>query len=147
VVAIKPAEYFPIHPGLVIEALEIRPAGQLDQVAVALLAHREEGDVVPDVIAASRTIEPGTWGQVGLHPDHGGDAGGGCLLVEVDGAVQDSVVGETHARLAIRHHRLHHIGDPGRPIEHRIFSVQMQMGETASRHRCSSENYRRVRRG
>ena len=45
-------EEFPVHAGLVIEALEVGGRGDLDEVAVALVVRCEEGQVMGRILAS-----------------------------------------------------------------------------------------------
>jgi hypothetical protein len=55
VVAISPSWYgeqLPVHPRLVVVALHERQAGQLDEVAVALVVLGQQREVVVELLAA-----------------------------------------------------------------------------------------------
>ncbi len=54
---------------------------------------------------------------------------GPALLVEVEDAVHVAVVGDPDRGLAVGLGRRDHVGDPGRPVEHRELGVQVQVGE------------------
>ena len=70
-VAIRPVvvllEQLPVHPGLVVVALEEREAGELDQVAVPDLVLGQQDEVVVELLAAlgvaARVVDPAAAGR------------------------------------------------------------------------------------
>ena len=122
-------EQLDVHPGLVVEALQERPAGQLDQVAVPGVVDRQQRDVVAQFLPAGRPVEPGARGQVALHADDRLHPGGGGRFVEVHGPVERPVVGDGDRRLSVGGHRCHHLLDPGGPVEHRVLGMEMEVSE------------------
>ncbi len=139
---VVPLEQLPVHAGLVVVALEEGQAGQLDEVAVALVGLGQEGEVVVELSAtfgvatrvvdtppASGALQTRVVGHVGLSADHRLDALLVALLVELEGTVHIAVVGNTQGRLAVLHRLGHEFVEPGRTIEHRELGVDVKVGE------------------
>ena len=113
-------EQLPIHARLVVVALEEREAGELDQVAIALVAFSEQRQVVVELLAAFGVATgivdtptpcgpfvPTVVGHVRLGADDRLHALAATLLVEVEDAVHVAVVGDAEPRLSV----LHCLGD------------------------------------
>jgi len=79
---------------LVVIALEVRQAGELDQVAIALQVLDEQDQVMRIAVGPSFLLVAGTSGDIDLLADDGVDPGGFRLQVKIDGAVEDAMVGE-----------------------------------------------------
>ncbi len=85
-----------VHPGLVVEALEIGLGDQLDQVAIAGLVSDQNGRVARALVAPvlSRALEAAARGDIELGADDGLDAGLPARRVEIDGPEEIAVIGE-----------------------------------------------------
>ena len=107
-------QQLPIEAGLVVIALEIRKARQLDEIAVSGVVFGEQGEVVVELASrfgvstrivdsptTSRALVPRLVGHVGLGSDDWLDTLRLALAVEVENAVHVSVVGDTERRLAV----------------------------------------------
>src|SRR3989442_1563767 len=70
-------EELPVHPGLVVEALEVSLRDQLDEVPVAGAVPHQDGQVVRALVAAvlRAALAPASGGDVELAPDDRLDAG------------------------------------------------------------------------
>jgi hypothetical protein len=135
----------PVDPGLVVVALEERPAGQLDQVAVAGAGLGQQRQVVVELLAplgvapgvvdaapAGGTLVAGLVRHVGLGAEDRLHALLTALLVEVEDAVHVPVVGDADRGLAVGHGGPHDLADPGCPVEHRVLGVDVEVGEASS---------------
>ena len=144
-----PLEELPVEAGLVVVALEVGRRRELEQVAVALIGLGQEGQVVVELLAPARvaagvvdlaapdrSFVPGLGGHVRLGADHRVDAGLAARRVEVEDPVHVAVVGDTEGRLTVLHRRLHQVGDPRRPVEHRELGVGVEVGERPCCHAC-----------
>ncbi len=132
-------EKFAVHSRLVVVAVQIGPGGELHQVAVTGLVHREQRHVIANVLAPAGSVEARSIDDISLDADDRIDP---CLLgrlVKVDHAVHHSVIGDGDPRLAIGGGRRDDILYPGRSIQHRKFGVQVEVGE---RHGCNSHRSR-----
>jgi len=138
-------EEVPVGTGLVVVALEVGTAAQLDEVPVALVGLGQRGEVVvelgstlgvaPAVVEAAtarRALMSAVMGHVELGPEHGLDPLGPALLVEVQDPVHVAVVGDAQGRLAVSRRGCHHVGDPSCSIEHRVLGVDMEVREAVS---------------
>ena len=116
----------PVHTGLVVVALHVGPAGQLDQVLVAGVGLGQEGQVVVELAAsvdlaagvvdlapAGRALRAGVVGHVGLGADDGLDALLAALLVELEHPVHVAVIGDAEGRHAVGHGLRHELVELG----------------------------------
>ena len=127
-------EHLPVHPGLVVVALEECPAGQLEQVAIAGVAVGEQGQVVVELPAALAVVAgvvdlgilgPVTVGalvaalerHVGLGADDRLDVVRLAGPVEVEDPVHVAVVGDAQRGLAVGGRGSHHFVDACRPVK------------------------------
>ena len=122
-------EQLPVGTRLVVVAVEVREARDLDQVAVALLGLGEHREVEDLVLAALRPVEARRVGEVALHAEHGLDPGVAGGLVQLERAVHVPVVGDPDRGLPVGGDRRHDLADPRRPVEHRVLGVEVQMDE------------------
>ncbi len=122
-------EELEIHPRLVVVALEVGLGGELEEIAIPDLALRQQVHVIALVGATEGPVEPGAVGDVGLDPDDRLDPDLPRRLDEVDHAVEDAVIGDCDGGLAIGCRRSDHVPDSGRAVEHRIFGVDVKVGE------------------
>ena len=136
----------PVHLGLVVVALEEGSAGDLDEVAVARLAIRQQGQVVVELVAGGRlsaavvhlalpggALVAALVGHVGLDAQDGLHAAGAAGLVERHDPVEVPVVGYPERRLAVGRGGRHERFDPRGAVEHRVLGVGVQVNE-AVRH-------------
>ena len=138
-------EQLPVTAGLYVVARQVGLGGQLDDVLVAGRALGQQGQVVVELLAPlafaaavvhatppGRALEPALRRHVGLDAQHRDDAGLAGRLVEGKDAVHVPVVGDPDGGLAVGHRGGDDIVDPGRPVEHRVLGVDMEMGEAVS---------------
>ncbi len=121
-----------VHARLVVVAVQIGQRRQLHQVAVAGVAHRQQGHVIADVFTTRGAIETRAGGEVSLDADDRLDPNLLSGLVEIDHAVEHPVVGDRHRRLPVVGSGSHEILDPRRTVEHRELGVHMQMSEAVA---------------
>ena len=139
-------ERVPVDPGLVVVALHVGAAGQLDDVPVADVVLGQQRQVVVELAAtldvaagvvdlapSGRPLEAGVVGHVGLGADDRRDPRVTAGLVEVEDPVHVAVVGDPHGRLAVRDRRGDDVADARRAVEHRVLGVLVQVDE-AVRH-------------
>ena len=101
----------------------------MHEVAVASVVLGEQQHVVANVLAAGRPIEPGSRRCVSLDPDHRVDARPVGRPIEIDHAVEHSMVGDPDGRLAVGDRCGHHVVDLRRTVEHRELGVRVKMNE------------------
>ncbi len=145
-VAIRPLvvllEQLPVHPRLVVVALEEREARQLDQVAVAGLVLGEQREVVVELPAtfgvAAGVVEATTPGgalaavvvrHVGLGADDRLDALAPALLVELERAVHVAVIGDADGGLPVGDRLGDQLVEARRAVEHRELGVDVEVAE------------------
>jgi hypothetical protein len=134
-----------VHPGPVVEPLEVRRGHELQQVPVPdLVACEERQVVVLLLVLAGLAVEPRARCHVGLDAEDGLDAVGMRRLVEAESAEHHPVVGDgdrghVHPLGFREDRRGRSVGcrrlDAGGPVEQRILGVNVQMDETVSRDR------------
>ena len=95
-------EQLAIDPRLVVVALEMRCADQLDEVAVAGIVACEQDQVVGIPVGPALAIMPRARGHVHLTSQHGIDLCRTRGGVEIDRSVEDAMVGDGDGRLAHR---------------------------------------------
>ena len=134
-----------VHPWPVVEALEVRGRHELQEVPIAGLVAREQGQMVVLLLVLSRlAVEPGARRHVRLHPEDRLDAVRARRLVEAEGAEHDPVIGDRHRRhrqtLGLGEDRRR--GSVGRrcldtsgAVQQRVLGVHVQMNEAVSRRR------------
>ena len=135
-----------VHPGAVIEALEVGLGDELEEVAVAGLVLGEQGQVVVLLLRLARcAVEPRSGGDVGLHADDRLDPDGPGRLVELERAEHRAVVGHRERRHVVGQRLGEHRGgggvglrrfDPCRAVQQRVFGVGMEVDEPL-RHRVA----------
>ncbi len=150
VVAITPSWYLlqqlPVAPRLVPITRKISLRGQFEEVFIALVVLRQQGQVVIKLVPLvgvpagvveapppQRPLEPALGRHVRLDADdrlYPGCTGG---LVEVQDPVHVAVVGDGDGGLAVCGRPLHDLLDPRRAIEHRELRMEVQV-----RKRCAN---------
>ena len=139
---VVPAEQLPVHPRLVVVALHEGQAGQLDQVAIALITLGEQREVVVQLLAAlgvaagvvdaattRRALTAVLVGHVGLGADDRLDALGTTLLEELEHPVHVAVIGDTERRLAVGDGLGDEIIEARCAVQHRELRVDVEVGE------------------
>ncbi len=94
-------EQLPVAAGLVVVAVEVRRARDLDEVAVALVRLGEHREVEDLVLGTLRAVEARRVGEVALHAEDGLDVRRPRRLVEREHAVHVAVVGDADRGLAV----------------------------------------------
>ena len=122
-------EQLPVAARLVVVAVEVRAARDLDEVAVALVGLGEHREVEDLVLGPLRAIEARRVGEVALHAEHGLHVGLARRGVHRQRAVHVAVVGDADRGLAVGGDRGHDVADPRCTVEHRVLGVQVQMDE------------------
>ncbi len=120
-------EQLPVAARLVVVAVEVGVARDLDEVAVALVRLGEHREVEDLVLAALRPVEARRVREVALHADDRLDADLVRGLVHRQSAVHVAVVGDAYGGLAIGRRGRDDLADPRRTVEHRVLGVQMEM--------------------
>ncbi len=90
---------FLIDARLVIEAFQLRQAGQLQQIFITHIRLREEQQMIRTLVFVGVFVEARAAGEVALHADDGLDArllGG---IEEIDHAKHHAVIGNRHRGL------------------------------------------------
>jgi len=123
------AEQVPIHPGLVLIALEVRPRAELEEIAVTGLVFGEEVHVESLVGVADRPIASVAVCEICLDPDDRLDPGCFGRLNEVDNSVHHTVIGDSNGGLPVPGCGFDYVTDTCGAIEHRIFGMKMEMGK------------------
>ena len=136
-------EQLPVHLGLLVVALEVGAAGELDQVLVAGEGLRERGEVVVGLapaldlaagvvhlaVAPRRALRAVLERLVELGADDRRDPDVARGLVHVEDAVHVAVVGDADRRLPVGGRGRHDVADPRGTIEHRVLGVHVKMDE------------------
>ena len=128
-----------VHPRPVIEALQVGRGYELQQVPVARLVLREQGEVVVLLLVLTRVpFEPRARRDVGLDADDRLDAGRTPGLEEPESAEHGPVIRDRHRGHAVacslredgRRVRMELRSlDPGGTVEQRVLGVDVQVNE------------------
>ena len=121
-------EQLAVHARAVVEALEVRRGGELEQVAVPGLVLREQGDVVGRPLGGV-ALEPAPRRDVALEADDRLDLLPASLLVELERAVEVAVVGDREGVLTERLGPRDEVRDRAEPVQQRVLGVHMEVGE------------------
>ena len=117
-------EQLPVHAGLVVVALQVGLGDELQQVAIAPLVSRQQGEVVRRlVLHVARAPVSGR--DVGLDADDGLDAAGARLSIEIDDAVEGAVVGDGAGLLAQLLYAIEQLGYPREAVEEAVFGMKV----------------------
>ena len=127
-------EQGPINPGLPVEALEVSPGAEPDEVPVAFRVLRQDYEMGVLRRSVFRFLAGPTVAvsHVRLEPEHRSEASLSGPLLEVPGAVQIAVVGEGERRHPQLLGPVEQRIDPVGPVEKGILTMRMEMNE---RHR------------
>ena len=121
------AQQLPVGARLVVVALDVGRGGELDQVPVAGLVARQQGEVRVALLDAGAAVAVG--GHVELEADDGLDAlllGG---VVELDRAAERAVVGERHGGHAQLFGALDQLLDTAGAVKERVLAVHVEVDE------------------
>ena len=118
-----------VDAGLVVESVQVREGGELDEVAVALKIGRQQDEMKGVGVEFWITAQKRPGGHVGLHADDRVEPGFFRPQVELDHAVHRPVVSDGHGR----HLQLLGPGDEGRDsamtVEEAVLGVQVEVDE------------------
>ena len=128
-------EKLPVHPRLVVVALEVAERAELDEVRVALVRLCEQREVRVPLRLGATVV-----GDVDLAAENRLHTGLARLAVELDGPGQRAVVGERHGRHLQSRSLLHEGRDPARAVEDRVLRVDVQVNERG----CSTTHGRAI---
>ena len=118
-----------VDPGLVVIPLQVREAGERDQVAIAGQVLDQKDQVVRVPVGSAFLLVSRAGGDVRLLADYRVDAGGFGLQVEIDRAVEHPVVGQGDRRHPGLCRQADHVRDPAGAVEQAVFGVRMKVGE------------------
>ena len=135
-----PLEELPVDARLVVVALEVAEARQLDQVRVAGLIGREEREVGVALLLGVAVV-----GDVDLAADDRLDAGSLGRLEQLHRARHRPVIGERDSRHLELGGALDEVGDPARTVENRVLGVDVKVNERCVGH-AERTPYKRPRR-
>ena len=120
---------FFIYPRLVVEALKVSLGDQLDEIAVAGIVAGQKDEVVR-VFVRQLAAAAAPRGDIDLAADDGFYASLPGLQVQLDGAVENAVVGNGHGL----HAHLFSPGDQLRNARHAIEQTVLRMDMKMSKH-------------
>ena len=135
------AEKLPVGARLVVVALEIGRRRELDEVPVAGLVAGEQREVGVLLLDAGAAAPVG--GHVELEADDGLDTRFLRGAVELDGAAERAVVGESHGRHAQLLRPLDELLHAAGAVEQRILAVHVEMDEVGG-HRWPDSSTRGI---
>ena len=123
-----------IDPRLIVEAVDECFRGEAHQVLVAdfILGQQDEMPVFPIHLRILEGVAPRRY--VGLDPDDGLDPLLLAFPIEVDDAVHDPMVRDSHGGLPQGFSPGHQSGDAGRSVQQGVLGMYVQMRE-GNRHR------------
>ncbi len=122
-------QQFHVHAGVVIKPLQVTHGDQGAQVAVSLLVHDQEGEMVGIRSAARRggSVPPVSGGYVHLAPKDRFDPCLHGLIVELDHPEHIAVVRNGHALHPQTPGLFKHPVDPDRPVKQAEFRMHMKV--------------------
>ena len=122
-------QHLHVDAGLVVHALQMPNGGELHQVDVALVVGRQQGQVVG--VGVQLGVPSGTAPRrhVGFVADDWPDPRLLARLVEGDGAVHDSVVGQRQRLLSQLDRTCHHLVYSACPVQQAELGVVVQVHE------------------
>ena len=124
-------EQLPVDPRTVVVPLQVAERAELDQVGVALVRLRQDGQVRVTLVLLVAVVD-----DVHLAADDRLDALRLRRLVEVDRTSQGAMVREGHGGHLERGRLRRERGDPARPVEDRILGVDVQVDEVGGHGRA-----------
>ncbi len=124
-----PLEQFPVDARLVVVALEVAEARELDQVRVARVVCGEQREV-----RVALLLDVAILGDVDLAADDRLHARSLRLLEELDRARHRAVIGQRDRRHLELGGPLDEIRDPAGPVEDRVLGVDVEVDEGCFRH-------------
>ncbi len=124
-----PLEQLPVDPRLVVVALEVAEARQLDQVGVALVVGREQRQMRVALLLGAPVV-----GDVDLAADHRLDARPLGGLEELHRPGHRAVVGERDGRHLELGGPLDEVRDPAGAVEDRVLGVDVEVDERSVSH-------------
>ena len=135
-------EELPIHPGFVVEPLQVRLRHELDEILIPCAVSYEDRQVVGTLVAAvlRAAFATASGRHVELAPEDRLDAGLLGCEVEIDRAEEVAMVGERDRRepelLRLRDELL----ELGRTVEQAVLGVDVQVDEVAMLHELLSSH-------
>ena len=124
-----PLEQLPVDAGLVVVALEVAEARELDQVPVALVVGGEQCQVRVALLLRAAIV-----GDVDLAADHRLDAGALRRLEELHRAGHRAVIGERDRRHLELGRPRDEVRDPAGAVEDRVLGVDVEMNKRRVSH-------------
>ena len=139
-------EKFLVHPGLVVEALEMGRADQFDQIAIALVVGGEQGQVEGRILGRSGiTIRHRARCNVGLAAHEGLHAGFFRSLIKFHRPVEIAMIGHGHGGHTEFHRLPGQILRADGPVEEGILRVTVQVDERCGSHQTCTIKWARRR--
>ena len=121
------AEELSVYAGAVVEALQMRARGELDEAAIAGGITCEQGEMESPPVEGGIAVGAGPRRDIDLAADEWPDPGFLGRQIEVGGPVHDAVVGErdrVHPELT---GALEDLGNATEPVEQAELTVNVQM--------------------
>ena len=130
-----PLQQLPVNAGLVVEALQVGEAGELDQVVVAGLVGGDEGEVI-EFLGASGVVAVAAvaGGEVALVAEQGLEARRLHGVMELHRAEHVAVVGDGHGRHAEPLGLLGHLVNAAGPVQQAELRMDVQVAEFGGSH-------------
>ncbi len=130
-------EQLAIDPRFVMHPLEMRSRHQLHEIAITSLVAGQEREMVSRIALRIRAVLDRARRHVSLDSDNRFDPGIGRRLIEFHCAMEVAVIGHGNGRHLHFGRFFHQLLHPHRPIEERIFGVEMEMNEGIGGHATS----------
>ena len=118
-----------INTRVVIEPIQLRRGGDLQQVLVTRLVFGEEKKMIGGTVEPGIAISHAARRHVGFHANDGFDPGILRRLVKIDHPKHGAVVGDCHGRHVQFLHTLDQLLNVREAIEHGVFRVNVEMGK------------------
>ncbi len=122
-------QHFLIDTRAIVEAFQLRDAGELQQVLITRLILRQQQQVIRAFVFLRIAIGARAAREVALHADDGLDARLLGRVEEIDHAVHHAVIGDRHGGLAQFFGALDDRADFAQAVQHRIFTMHVKMNK------------------
>src|SRR5437763_8956897 len=116
-----------------IKSVEMRRGNELDQISIASLVFRQEGQMKYR-IPSECFILVRTGGDIGFAADNGLYASRHRALIKIDRAEEVAVIGHRNCRHLHFDSLFHQLSNPDGTIEEGVFGVQVEMNEGVAGH-------------
>ena len=119
-------QHLPVYSGLIVIALGKAPRHDARKVGVALIILRQEDQmIIPFILLPGFPVKTAARRNINLAADNGPDALFPALLIKIDGAIHDAMIGNGQGIKAQLLRPAYQLGDPRRTIQQTVTRMNM----------------------